>query len=288
MKNILLLALHTTNNIKYSATINNIEKIINNIDGIIIVDSLDSYYKDKLKEYLTTKYNTKILNYYFIENDVYVDFGKYIYAIKNNELNCNNIIFLNDSIFIMNEIDDFFNKLNNYDLYAFTENNEIKYHYQSYLFSIKKNKLNILIDYFESNKHNIKYFNDIIRIYEIELCYLFENKNCHINNLKLCDKNIFNLYNKLIYNNLLKNNTLPIIKIKSFEYNIYPTIFKKMPNDFNDQEYINLHADLKQLKGNQIKQHFLNSGQYEGRKYKQNNEINNPYYNLITHLLQKE
>jgi alpha-N-acetylglucosamine transferase len=82
----------------------------------------------------------KLLYFYKILNDKYIDFGKWKYALTkhyNEIMTYDNIIFMNDSFLLTNNIDNYFNNLIKYDFYGFTSNNEIKYHYQSYLFALK-------------------------------------------------------------------------------------------------------------------------------------------------------
>ena len=149
---LLLVANHTCNNIKYNVSLNNISIIKKFVNNIVIIDSNEERYAKLL--YNDLKNDDKIINYLFVNNDNYFDFGKWIFAL--NKININDydyILFLNDSILITNEIKNYFHYIDhlmgeNIDLYAYNDSTQIKYHYQSYLFLLKCKNINIFINFF--------------------------------------------------------------------------------------------------------------------------------------------
>ena len=142
-----IFANHTTNIIKYNLTLNNLSFIKSNVTNIVIVDSKNEMYAQKLCNDLEE--DNKVNNFFFIDNDNYYDFGKWIYALKNiNYDNYDYILLLNDSIIFNEHINNYFinlNNTNNINLYGYNDSTQIKYHYQSYFFSINKNIVNIAI-----------------------------------------------------------------------------------------------------------------------------------------------
>ena len=157
-----IVACHTNTLLKYNTVINNIPYLIFPNNDIIIINSLNEKYSDKLKRYIATKSaintpNNKIIKYIEIPNDKYIDIGKYIHVLnimdtdgslsKEYEF----VVLINDSIIIKKSIAHFYNMTikNNKELYAYNDSSEIKYHYQSYLYAIKYKAIHKLIDYFE-------------------------------------------------------------------------------------------------------------------------------------------
>lgn len=223
MSKIVLLAIYSANNIKCSAILSNLDKIINKVDGVMIVDSIDTKYSEKIKTIILGKYGSnKILCYEQIPNDKYVDFGKWMFLInkyQNVIMKFDNTVFMNDSFFITTNLDLYFDQIKDYDMYGMTDSHEIQYHYQSYLFTIKTNKLNVFIDLYKKSENVITCFQDVIENYEIKLCDLFDNKNNYIKTSKLVNNNIFCFSNMKKFNDLVEKDLLPIIKIKMFKNN---------------------------------------------------------------------
>ena len=150
-KILVLIAVHCNNNIKHDVIINNL-KYFNNCD-VVIINSKNTQYKDILIS------NENITNYNETKNDTYLDFGKWInYIDNNNILSYKYIIFTNDSFKIQNSMNHFINLMYNSDkdLYGYDTSTEINFNIQSYLFGIKTTSLNILNKHFKNIKNKIK------------------------------------------------------------------------------------------------------------------------------------
>jgi hypothetical protein len=213
-KIIIIMAIHTNDYLKYITVINNFNYLKKY--EIIVINSTNTKFGNKIKIYFELN---KII-YMEIENDSKADFGKWIYVINNTDLNkFNNIIFINDSILISNYIDFYFNLVieKNNDLYGYNDSTETeKYHYQSYLFSIKTSAINKLIEYYNNVKNNLNSWSDLITIMELNLIKLYDNHDCFLKIGYLKNhfgKNI-NFSNDFLFNKLLKYDLLPIFKIK--------------------------------------------------------------------------
>uniref|UniRef100_A0A6C0EFL1 Uncharacterized protein n=1 Tax=viral metagenome TaxID=1070528 RepID=A0A6C0EFL1_9ZZZZ len=233
IKIVTIVACHTNTLLKYNAVINNIPYLIFPNNDIIIINSSNEKYSDKLKQYIDTKSainapNNKIIKYIEIPNDKYIDIGKYIHALNIIETDGSLskdyefVVLINDSIIIKKSITHFYNmtiKMNK-ELYAYNDSSEIKYHYQSYLYAIKYNAIHKIIDYFNNHKFEINGYKDVIDKIELELNGVYANDNdcflkiamlpCNIN------KNIY-FHNDALYNLLLNNEILPFIKIRALE-----------------------------------------------------------------------
>jgi hypothetical protein len=188
-KSLIIISCHSNSIYKYNILKNNIKFFeINNID-IIIVNSKE------YKNMYDFNFSGFIKNVFYVENDKYYDFGKWYHVINNIDYNeYTNIIFINDSIILTNNINNYFLNIdnNNYDLYGFNNSLEITEHYQSYIFSIKNTAIPKFVEMFEKHKNQIVNFNDIIRYYEFGLFETFLNKSCYLNLKNLSNgKNIF-------------------------------------------------------------------------------------------------
>jgi hypothetical protein len=215
-KNLVIIACHTNNNLKYTVLKNNIKYFEKDNMDIILINSTE------YEKYYDYSISNKIIDTIFIDNSVTIDFGKWIYVLENRDYvtNYKNIIFTNDSYIIVNEIDDFFEKINknNYDLYGYNDSSEIKYHYQSYLFAVNTTKLPNLLKLFHDHHHKINSTQDAIIFYEINLINYFQNKNCHLKITHLTNGNNVFFRSDNVYENLLKKKLLPFIKIKRLFY----------------------------------------------------------------------
>jgi cupin superfamily acireductone dioxygenase involved in methionine salvage len=228
-----IMACHTNSIIKYNTIINNIPYLIFPNNDIIIINSSNEKYSDKLKKYISTKStinapNNKIIKYFEIPNDKYIDIGKYIYVLNTMQTDDSFskeyefVVLINDSIIIKKSIRHFYNMTikKNKELYAYNDSSEIKYHYQSYLYAIKYNVIHKLIDYFNNHKFEIHGYNDVIDKIELELNTVYANDNdCFLKIAKLpcnLNKNIY-FHNDNLYKLLFSNEILPFIKIRTLE-----------------------------------------------------------------------
>ena len=215
-KNLVIIACHTNNDLKYTVLQNNIKYFEKDNIDIILINSIE--YEKKYNYSISDK----IIDILFVKNNITIDFGKWVYVINNFPLikNYKKIIFTNDSYIIVNKIDDYFEKVNNseYDLYGYNDSLEVKYHYQSYLFAIKTDKINSLLLLFNENLPKINSIYNVIIFLELNLINYFNNRNCYLQiSTQTTNNNVFffvdNIYEKLLY-----EGKLPFIKIKRLYY----------------------------------------------------------------------
>jgi len=222
-----IFACHADKEIKFKTILNNIQYLMYPNNEIIIVNSANELYNNELKNYLDNHDLLKnIVKYVEIPNDKNRDIGKFVFVL-NNILSDNSIkkdydfvVLVNDSIIIKKSLRYFYNtfiKINK-ELFAYNDSSEIKYHYQSYLFSIKFNAIHKFIDHFNNNKNDIHVYMDLVLKIELELVNIYAN-NCDcflkIANLPInSGKNIY-FNNHFLYNMLYSSGVLPFIKLRA-------------------------------------------------------------------------
>jgi len=271
---------HTYNNIKYNISFNNISYIIPHVSDIIIVDSIEEEYAIKLKTDLNNI--PKIKNFYFVKNDkIYLDFYKWMYIlnISNSFIEkYDYILFINDSIIITHDMNEYFNYLNNstnkINIYGYNDSTQLQYHYQSYLFMIHQNTIPKFKNLYEEKKQYIYDVNSLIRNLELNFYSIDKNHDCFIKIGKDHNKNN-NIFweNDKLYEKLLSNNILCLIKLKriqDYQKSYIYEYFNKTPINFNHSYYKENYHDLRLLSNKELEIHYLKYGQFEGRKYTYN------------------
>jgi hypothetical protein len=274
-----LIANHTCNNIKYNISLNNISLIKKYLKNIVIIDSKDESYAEDL--YFELKNDSKIKDHLFIENNSYYDFGKWIFALENiNYKNYDYILFLNDSIILTENINNYFhyieNVMDNVNIYGYNDSTQIQYHYQSYFFLLNISIINKFINFFYNKKKLIVDLESLIYNVELNLHTIDDNRDCFlkIGNDYNMSKNLY-WENEVLYQYLLSKNIFGIMKLKKIydmqkEYKI--TIYGDNIENFDYDFYRNYYDDLYDFSDTELLNHFIKHGQYEGRRF--NNSCN--------------
>ena len=87
-KNLVIIACHTNNDLKYTVLQNNIKYFEKDNIDIILINSIE--YEKKYNYSISDK----IIDILFVKNNITIDFGKWVYVINNFPLIKNyNIIF---------------------------------------------------------------------------------------------------------------------------------------------------------------------------------------------------
>ena len=286
-----LMACHSDTKKKYFSILNNILNIDNYIQDLIIINSSEAKYSHNLEDDL--KDYKKLKKYHNIPNDNHYDFGKWIYALSNHNVeDYNFILFINDSIIIMNNIVNYFyffdNISENINLYAYNDSSQNNlYHYQSYLFLMNVNIIDSFFQLFKSKKNLIVNKETLIEHMEMNLIHLDEKHDVF---LKLgkewnTQKNIF-WENEELYEYLLNKNIFHLFKIKKIDdcYEFCKLNYEHELKNFNIHFYNNKYQDLKNKKFNneKLKEHYQEYGFNEGRKSNQNHyHILPNYYDIF-------
>jgi cupin superfamily acireductone dioxygenase involved in methionine salvage len=213
-KILFLIAAHSNTNFKIDNLIKTIKYLKNECITIAVANSNNLPLNNKLNKYLEKK---KILHY-DIDNDSTYDFGKWVYLLYQIDYsNYDFVIFMNDSIILEKSITHFINLTikRNLELYGYNDSTQTKYHYQSYLFSIRSDAIHKFINMFNSKKDYIRNQLDVINNYETKMIEYFASYDCF---LKIANdfnnnQNIF-FTNDYLYNILKTNYLLPFTKVK--------------------------------------------------------------------------
>ena len=209
-KLLIIIACHTSSEGRYHILQENL-KYFENYD-VVIINTID--YEDKY-DY---KFSSNIKEIYYIENNVLFDFGKWRYVLENfNYKEYKKILFINDSILLTHNIDNYIKNayFNDYDLYGFNDSIQMGYHYQSFIFTIKSDKIYIFLDMIKDREHLINNYWDLIKNFEINgICNIYNNKACYLNISKVTNGRYLLFDADEIYEKLLNNNIYPLIKAK--------------------------------------------------------------------------
>ena len=213
---LLIFACHCDSEIKLNTIRNNLNYFNFDSIKILLINSIGLKYNADV-QHICEMY--KNVSYMEIDNDKTYDFGKWIYGLNNIDYNNYNFtIFTNDSFIIHSPINHFCNLLqkNNCELYGYNDSTQQKYHYQSYLFAIRKDAINKFIYKFNVKKHTIKNQEDVIKEYEIDMVNWFNKNNCFLTIGKMPINRGLNIFftNDKLYEKLKKQNLLPFTKIK--------------------------------------------------------------------------
>ena len=262
---------NTDSEIKYNINLHNYNILKNNFENIIIEDIYNDY-SIKLKNDIFNTDSEKIIkcsiNNEILKNNAEdLNLYKLKFIFKNiidmPEFPFNNykyITFISDNYIYLNSLKEYFDYINlhNLDFYSFSDSTERRYHHQNYLFSIKSDYIKEFIA--EINKRHKTFRVENIfsnKISFLKVAYIKDN----------IEKNIF--FNDELYIKLLSNNLLPIVNISrlihmKLEY--YNNKYTSIPNIFKEYIYRS-NEDLKDFPIEELHKHFIYFGQYEFRKF---------------------
>jgi hypothetical protein len=123
----------------------------------------------------------------------------------------------------------------NVELYGYNDSTQITYHYQSYLFGIKKESIHKFISHYESVRHLLTDYLSVVSNIELKLTSIFQSKDCFLkigNFYKHKDRNIF-FNNDSFYIKLMKNQLLPFVKLKRLIADRNPQPKRSVSNQIN-------------------------------------------------------
>lgn len=180
----------------------------------IVINSSNLSYGNNLSEICGRHNNTK---YCETLNSNYYDFGKWIHVLK-NEVNFNDydyIILTNDSFTIHSSINHFFNLTSKYnvELYGYNDSTQVRNHYQSYLFSLRKDAVQTFINKVSNPKLQIQNKIDVINNFEIVMTDWFSKTKCFLKIANWNDGGNIFFTNDIFYIPLKKCGLLPFTKI---------------------------------------------------------------------------
>ena len=276
------MACHTDSLKKYFTLLNNLNEFKKFSNDISIINSIDSKYSKNLKDDLSEFEYIK--NYFEINNDKFLDFGKWIYALgKINFKAYDYILFTNDSILIIEKLDNFFHYLENLNeninVYGYNDSSQLGiYHYQSYLFLIRSRIINKFINHFHSRKHLIHNQESLVKHMELNLTKIDSAHDCF---LKLAgewnsNKNIF-WENDQLYEHMIIKNIFHLFKLKKIRdyISFYKHDIERFADHFDCNYYRQTYKDLSTLNDTELFDHYKGFGFKEGRS------CNSQFFNLL-------
>lgn len=214
---ITIIACHTESLDRVKTIVNNIRRIAFPGNKIVVVNSINSRFNRLLSDILTTDF--KDVEFLCIPNTNTLDIGKCMFYLKKYYKPIyEHIVLTNDSYYLTGSIYNYYRYMTKSPakLYGFNDSFQDRYHYQSYLYSIRKDSMNILIRHYEAKKHLLTGYMEVVRNVELKLCDIFSSRDCYLKIANLPGhkgRNIF-FNNDKLYNILMKRGILPIIKIK--------------------------------------------------------------------------
>ena len=269
---------NTHNKKNMEVNLHNIKTLCTNFDKFYIIDE-----KNDFTELLYNRISN-ISNFKDIlfkeKSNIFQKINEIIKLIKDENFDC--VTFINDNCIYLNALKGYFEFIDNssYDIISYTDSTEIFYHMQMNILTLMKNNFhkyeNLIEDFNTKNvfDYNLLYL-DFLK--EINQCFNKKGIYCKTAYIEsIYKKNIY-LSNSDHYYYLLENNILPIIDTKLLEnlndeYDKKDFVFKKIPNDFDINIYKS-YDDLKEYDEEFLKIHFIEHGQFECRRFKNQETI---------------
>jgi hypothetical protein len=216
IKFLVIMACHCDSEIKLSAIKRNLKYFDYECIDILLINTIGLSYNQQIIEECS-KYNN--IKYTETQNFSTYDFGKWIHALENVKYyTYDYIVFTNDSFIIHAPINHFFNLAHKYnvDFYGYNDSTQQQYHYQSYLFILKRNAIPLFIRNYNKKKHLIKNQNDVIEHYELKMTTWFKTRHCFLNIGEFTINKGMNIFftNDALYGKLKEMTLLPFTKIK--------------------------------------------------------------------------
>ena len=214
-KYLTIIAAHIHNKIKLATLINNINVLDYDCNTIIVINSSGQPYNNQVKSFC----NSRNIKYIEVENLPTIDFGKWLHILKTNDWSIYDYVFFtNDSYTIHKPIHHFYNLTSkmNVELYGYNDSTQGRFHYQSYLFSVKKDAIQKFINNVELKLGQMRSCVDVVNEYELKMTDWYATKDCFLkigNEFYNKHQNIF-FTNDAFYSKLFSNRLLPFSKIK--------------------------------------------------------------------------
>jgi len=269
---ILLLACHTTNDLKKRALQHNMKYFSEVASTVVVINSLeckDEMFEDVLRK--STDLSATTLLFAYFPNDKYLCQGKWMSYLKMiNTTHYTNFILANDSFLITRSLCDYKKLIDpSVELVALLDSYQIAYHYPDFLRTYNKSGLEKILHLYKSTASTITEFQSIIDNYEVKGAELFspvkilyKNKSQHLSNIH---------FDNTYLEDHLYNLQYPIIKLKKIQFT--SIVFNTLPTDFVPSVYRSLNPDLSMFSDQDVTNHYIQNGTHEGRPYKQNQAI---------------
>lgn len=216
-KYLVIMACHCNTQIRFNTIKQNLRYFaFENCDKIVI-NSENTGFTEQLKD-ITNRYNNT--SYYEVPNNNLIDFGKWVYTLSNlvNYNEYDYIVLTNDSYIIHSSINHFLNLAvkHNVELFGYNDSSQVKYHFQSYLFILRKDAVPTFINRVTSPGPVINEHYDVVLNYEVNMTDWYSTYKSFLkiaNHGLNVGHNIFFTNDKL-YLPLKNTGLLPFTKLK--------------------------------------------------------------------------
>lgn len=215
-KYLVVMACHVSTKIKLDTIRKNLRYFAFCSVDVALVASSNQEFNEDVKNICSNYTNVK---YYETENKDSLDFGKWHWLLSQVDYNIYDYVVLtNDSFIIHSSINHYLNLATKYDvdLYGYNDSTDICYHYQSYLFTLKKDAVPIFLTNVENNLPLMNSYSGVVHNGELMLTKWFPNSKSFLNIGNIpsnINRNIF-LHNDELYTPLRNNGLLPFSKLK--------------------------------------------------------------------------
>jgi len=169
-KYLIIMACHCNSQIRFNTIKKNLHYFAFENCHKIVINSENTSFTDQLKE-ITSRHNNT--NYYEIPNNNYIDFGKWVHVLSHlvNYNEYDYIVLTNDSYKIHSSINHYLNLAakHNVHLFGYNDSTQVRYHYQSYLFTLRKDAVTTFINRVTAPGISINGHYDVVLNYELKM-----------------------------------------------------------------------------------------------------------------------
>lgn len=215
-----IIACHPDTTMKLNTVINNLRYVSFPTNKVVIVSSNNTRFSDALERWVTNHQDDH-LEYIGIPNDSkQLDIGKWMHYLRTYYKDgFHRVVFLNDSILISKNIYHFFNASirSSAHLYGFNDSDLIKYHFQSYLFSVTSESISKFITYYEGVKSGLNGYGSVVEKIELMLVDIFTSNDCFLKLTQLGHGLVSNIYSIPLnkYRALYNHGVIPFHKLRT-------------------------------------------------------------------------
>ena len=215
-----LIACHPDTTMKLNTAINNLRYVSFPTNKVVVVSSNNAQFSEALKKWVTSQQSDR-LEYMGIPNDSKrLDIAKWMHYLRTYYKDrFHRVVFLNDSILISKNIYHFFNASmrSSAHLYGFNDSDLIKYHFQSYLFTLVPESISKFIAYYAGVESVLNGYDSVVGKIELMLVDIFTSHDCFLKLTQLAYGRVSNIYTIPLdkYRHLYKYGILPFYKLKA-------------------------------------------------------------------------
>jgi hypothetical protein len=215
-KFLVVMACHVSTKLKLETIRKNLRYFAFHCIDIALVVSSNQPFNNEVAN-ICSKYSN--VKYYETENRNSLDFGKWHWLLSQIDYNIYDyVVLVNDSFIIHSSLNHYLNLVTKYDvdLYGYNDSTGVCYHYQSYLFTLKKNAIPTFLTNVGNNLPLMNIHWDVVSNGELMLTKWFPNHKCFlkIGNIPLNHGHNIFFNNDALYIPLKKNGLLPFSKLK--------------------------------------------------------------------------